>query len=120
MQPAALADESFEKLFLREGQVLASFDHPNIVRIYDNDRVGDSAYLVMEHLPGGTLAERMRRAPITIGETLGLVVQIASDAANLTKYTGLNVMQFVGGMDFDKQLKSATSHAFANRSSDVC
>ena len=78
LKPAALADESFEKLFLREGQVLASFDHPNIVRIYDNDRVGDSAYLVMEHLPGGTLAERMRRAPITIGETLGLVVQIAS------------------------------------------
>ena len=62
LKPAALADESFEKLFLREGQVLASFDHPNIVRIYDNDRVGDSAYLVMEHLPGGTLAERMRRA----------------------------------------------------------
>lgn len=78
LKPAALADESFEKLFLREGQVLASFDHPNIVRIYDNDRVGDSAYLVMEHLSGGTLAERMRRAPITIGETLGLVVQIAS------------------------------------------
>ena len=78
LKPAALADESFEKLFLREGQVLASFDHPNIVRIYDNDRVGDTAYLVMEHLAGGTLAERMRRAPITIGETLGLVVQIAS------------------------------------------
>lgn len=78
LKPAALADESFEKLFLREGQVLAGFDHPNIVRIYDNDRIGDTAYLVMEHLAGGTLSERMRRAPITIGETLGLVVQIAS------------------------------------------
>ncbi|MDF5939457.1 DEAD/DEAH box helicase [Pseudomonas aeruginosa] len=32
-------------------------------------------------------------------------VQIAKDAAALTKYTGLNVMTFVGGMDFDKQLK---------------
>lgn len=84
LKPAAVADGDFEKLFLREGQVLASFDHPNIVRIYDNDRVGDLAYLVMEHLPGGTLAERMQRRPITIGEALGLIVQIAAalDAAH--------------------------------------
>ncbi|MGV8294306.1 DEAD/DEAH box helicase, partial [Pseudomonas aeruginosa] len=32
------------------------------------------------------------------------VVQIAQDAAALTKYTGLNVMPFVGGMAFDKHL----------------
>ena len=32
-------------------------------------------------------------------------MQIAKDAADLTKYTGLNVMTFVGCMDFDKQLK---------------
>ncbi len=42
---------------------------------------------------------------LIIAPTRELVVQIAKDAAELTKYTGLNVMQFVGGMDFDKQLK---------------
>jgi ATP-dependent RNA helicase RhlB len=42
---------------------------------------------------------------LIIAPTRELVVQIASDAANLTKYTNLNVMSFVGGMDFDKQLK---------------
>jgi len=42
---------------------------------------------------------------LIIAPTRELVVQIAKDAANLTKYTGLNVMEFVGGMDFDKQLK---------------
>lgn len=42
---------------------------------------------------------------LIIAPTRELVVQIAKDAANLTKYTGLNVMTFVGGMDFDKQLK---------------
>ncbi|NWC10298.1 ATP-dependent RNA helicase RhlB [Pseudomonas agarici] len=42
---------------------------------------------------------------LIIAPTRELVVQIAKDAADLTKYTGLNVMQFVGGMDFDKQLK---------------
>ncbi len=42
---------------------------------------------------------------LIIAPTRELVVQIAKDAAALTKYTGLNVMSFVGGMDFDKQLK---------------
>ncbi|HEN8802128.1 ATP-dependent RNA helicase RhlB [Pseudomonas sp. CM25] len=43
---------------------------------------------------------------LIIAPTRELVVQIAKDAAALTKYTGLNVMSFVGGMEFDKQLKA--------------
>ena len=46
---------------------------------------------------------------LIIAPTRELVVQIANDALNLTKYTGLNVMSFVGGMDFDKQLKTLES-----------
>jgi ATP-dependent RNA helicase RhlB len=46
---------------------------------------------------------------LIIAPTRELVVQIAKDAADLTKYTGLNVMSFVGGMDFDKQLKAPRS-----------
>jgi len=46
---------------------------------------------------------------LIIAPTRELVVQIANDALDLTKYTGLNVMSFVGGMDFDKQLKSLES-----------
>ncbi|AHF66173.1 MULTISPECIES: ATP-dependent RNA helicase RhlB [Pseudomonas] len=42
---------------------------------------------------------------LIIAPTRELVVQIAKDAAALTKYTNLNVMTFVGGMEFDKQLK---------------
>nr|WP_239482029.1 ATP-dependent RNA helicase RhlB [Pseudomonas insulae] len=46
---------------------------------------------------------------LVIAPTRELVVQIAKDAQALTKYTGLNVMSFVGGMDFDKQLKQLES-----------
>ena len=42
---------------------------------------------------------------LIIAPTRELVVQIANDARDLTRHTGLNVMSFVGGMDFDKQLK---------------
>ena len=40
---------------------------------------------------------------LIIAPTRELVVQIANDAVALTKYTNLNVMGFVGGVDFDKQ-----------------
>ncbi len=46
---------------------------------------------------------------LIIAPTRELVVQIANDAIGLAKYTGLNVMSFVGGMDFDKQLKTLES-----------
>jgi ATP-dependent RNA helicase RhlB len=46
---------------------------------------------------------------LIIAPTRELVVQIAKDAEALTKYSGLNVMSFVGGMDFDKQLKQLES-----------
>ncbi|WP_170847685.1 ATP-dependent RNA helicase RhlB [Pseudomonas linyingensis] len=46
---------------------------------------------------------------LIIAPTRELVVQIANDALALTKYTKLNVMSFVGGMDFDKQLKQLES-----------
>ncbi|MEJ6654577.1 MAG: DEAD/DEAH box helicase, partial [Pseudomonas sp.] len=42
---------------------------------------------------------------LIIAPTRELVMQIASDAEGLTKHCGLNVMGFVGGMDYDKQLK---------------
>ena len=40
---------------------------------------------------------------LILAPTRELVGQIANDAIALTKYTNLNVMGFVGGMDFDKQ-----------------
>ncbi len=42
---------------------------------------------------------------LIIAPTRELVVQIANDARDLTRHLPLNVMSFVGGMDFDKQLK---------------
>ncbi|PKM31437.1 MAG: ATP-dependent RNA helicase RhlB [Gammaproteobacteria bacterium HGW-Gammaproteobacteria-11] len=42
---------------------------------------------------------------LIIAPTRELVMQIANDAEGLTKHCKLNVMSFVGGMDFDKQIK---------------
>jgi len=55
--PSALAQDS-ERLarFEREAKVLASLNHPNIAQIYGIEESSTSRALVMELVPGGTLA----------------------------------------------------------------
>jgi serine/threonine protein kinase len=43
--------------FFKEGQVLAKFNHPNIVRVQEVIRANGTAYLAMEYLEGLTLGE---------------------------------------------------------------
>jgi serine/threonine protein kinase len=48
--------------FAREAQASARLEHPKLVRVYDYGPLGeDSAYLVMEHVPGVTWAEEIER-----------------------------------------------------------
>ncbi|MCK9923632.1 serine/threonine-protein kinase [Frankia sp. AgPm24] len=43
-----------------EAHIVASLDHPHIVRVFDFVRTPETALIVMELLPGGTLDERVR------------------------------------------------------------
>ncbi len=49
---------AYRARFRREARVLAQIDHPHVVRVYDYHEEGDLRFLVMELLPGGTLADR--------------------------------------------------------------
>jgi RNA polymerase sigma factor (sigma-70 family) len=48
--------------FIREGKIMRSLDHPNVVRVLDSGKVGDLPYLVCEHVGGGTLRDRLGQA----------------------------------------------------------
>ena len=61
----------------REAKTLASLDHPNIGALYDFQHEGDLLFLVMQLIPGDTLAERIKRGPIPVDEALPIFVQIA-------------------------------------------
>ena len=61
MLPLAFTrDEGVRRRFATEARLLASLDHPHIVRIHDYVEQDDVCALVMERLTGGTLAERMQ------------------------------------------------------------
>ena len=80
--------------FAREAQVLASLNHPNIAHIHglEEDATGSSAgqarprskALVLELVEGPTLADRIARGPLPLGEALAIATQIAEalDAAH--------------------------------------
>jgi len=59
--------------FEREARAVASLNHPNICTLFD---IGDG-YMVMEFIEGETLAERIKRGPVPIEQSIALGIQIA-------------------------------------------
>src|SRR5262245_19513659 len=62
--------------FQREARVLASLNHPNIATIHGLEESGERKFLVMELVGGETLAERIKRGPIPVDESLNIAHQI--------------------------------------------
>ena len=63
--------------FQREGEVLASLNHPNIAAIYGVEEADGVRALVLEFIEGPTLADRLARGPVPVKETLAIARQIA-------------------------------------------
>lgn len=59
-----------------EMHALAELDHPHIVTLYTAEVVGDELVLVLEHLDGGTLADRLDQAPLPIEDALGTTLAL--------------------------------------------
>ena len=63
--------------FRREAKLLASLNHPNIAVIHDIIEEDKSGYLILEYIPGQTLAERIAREPLEFEEALSIAQQVA-------------------------------------------
>ena len=81
--PAELMDNpKARSRFAREARVLASLNHPNIATIYEELKEAEGVgYLVLEYIPGDTLAERIRRGRLKLEEALTIGLQIAEAVA---------------------------------------
>jgi serine/threonine-protein kinase len=54
------ADADAVERFRREVKTAAQLHHPNIVAAYDAEQAGDTHFLVMEYVPGRSLAAHLR------------------------------------------------------------
>ena len=64
--------------FRREARALAALNHSNIAAIYGLEESGGTPGLVMELVPGETLAERIKKGPVPLREALEIAQQIAT------------------------------------------
>ncbi|MEL7155079.1 MAG: protein kinase [Actinomycetota bacterium] len=82
---SALADQpEFIRQFEAEAQLIARLEHPHIVPLYDYWREPGSAYLVMRHFGGGSMAGRLLDGPLPLSDVAQVVGQVATglDAAH--------------------------------------
>ncbi len=77
--PAEAAGSSIRRQRLeREARTISQLSHPNICALYDVGHQDGIDFLVMEHLDGETLGDRLRRGPLPIDRVLEYAVQIAA------------------------------------------
>ncbi len=77
--PAEFArDEARLARFQREATLLASLSHANIATLYGLDEANGLRFLVMELVEGEDLADRLKRGPLPVGETLAIAASIAT------------------------------------------
>jgi DNA-binding NarL/FixJ family response regulator len=70
------SNPTFER-FLREYELVAHIDHPNIAKIHDLGIADDHLFLAMEYFPGGDLRARMH-APLEPRVALGYIRQLGA------------------------------------------
>jgi serine/threonine protein kinase/Tol biopolymer transport system component len=87
LPPEWINDPIAKERFDREAQTIASLKHPHICVLHDvgsvpahevglTPSVGNVHFLVMEHLEGETLSDRLARGPLPLQEALGVAIAI--------------------------------------------
>jgi serine/threonine protein kinase len=65
--------------FESEARLAARLAHPNVVAVYDSGETPEGVpFIVMERLPGSTLADRLRAGPLSEAEVRELARQVLS------------------------------------------
>ena len=73
------AAAEYEVRFRTEARSAARLQHPHIVSVYDSDRDGDIAFLVMEFVDGDDLKHHLDRGDLyTLEQTLGIMGDLLS------------------------------------------
>ena len=74
--------------FQREAETIAHLEHPNILPVYGFGQAAGRPYLILRYLGGGTVATRLRQAPIDL-PTAARWVRAVSSALDFAHARGL-------------------------------
>src|SRR5712671_2762157 len=78
LPPGTLSDDTTRRHFRKEAMALARLNHPNIETVYEFGTQDGMDFLVMEYVPGKTLADRLTGGTLPEKEVVALGMQIAA------------------------------------------
>jgi eukaryotic-like serine/threonine-protein kinase len=70
---------------LREAQLASAIEHPNVCAIYEVGEFEDQSYIVMQYIPGRTLAQLIAGGPLSMQLALSISLQISDGLAEAHK-----------------------------------
>lgn len=74
---AGLADQADVRVrFEAEAKAAATLNDPHVVVVYDSGEDAGVAYIVMERLPGNTLADEIARGPMAEGRVRRILIEV--------------------------------------------
>jgi serine/threonine protein kinase len=88
LAPEIARDPAARDRFEREARAVAALDHPHICSIFDVGETDGTHYLVLPLLDGQTLAARLEKGPLPLGQALKLAAEIA-DALDKAHRAGI-------------------------------
>ncbi len=77
LPPYYVHAEKFRDRFEREAVMIALLEHPAIVPVYDMGEDDGQPYIVMRYMSGGSLAEKLKKGPISLRECMEMYLRLA-------------------------------------------
>ena len=81
LPPRLAQDPALRARFQREARAISALEHPHICALHDVGEQEGQAFLVMEHLHGETLADRLKKGPLALPQALEVGTQVADALA---------------------------------------
>jgi len=82
LSDAALASDVARRRVLREARAAAALSHPGIAAVYDVLDTPEGLVIVMEYVPGETLAARLSGGALPMDDALDIAAQVANALAH--------------------------------------
>ena len=77
LPPELIHIPDVKERFMREAQVAAALDHPNICTVFEFDEAEEKTFISMAYIEGQSLKKKIESGPLELEEALGIAEQVA-------------------------------------------